>query len=257
MPRVIPVEASQAASPLQPVEDQFLTLYVMAVFLVLAIAFWFLPGARTIIAPFKLYVIGWHELCHMLTAVLTGGKVVSVTIEPMHGGCTRVDGGKPKIILSSGYLGSTLLGGLYVFAAWHTLAAKITSVVTAVGLLTPLIVVRDKLTMLLILLWTGLLVGFWFIDHASPLRWYSMYVGINHVFFAVWDFTDDRLFKKTNDSDCTQFALLFPKTKPYHWALGWVFFEVWIFVAFILCGLIAFKRTPEQMQAEAAAFLPT
>jgi hypothetical protein len=45
---------------------QFLTLYMMAVFLVLAIPFWFLPGARTVIAPLKLFVIGWHELCHML-----------------------------------------------------------------------------------------------------------------------------------------------------------------------------------------------
>ncbi len=43
----------------------------MAVFLVLAIPFWFLPGARTVIAPLKLFVIGWHELCHML-AVRTG-----------------------------------------------------------------------------------------------------------------------------------------------------------------------------------------
>ena len=38
----------------------------MAVFLVLAIPFWFLPGARTVIAPLKLFVIGWHELCHMM-----------------------------------------------------------------------------------------------------------------------------------------------------------------------------------------------
>ncbi|KAG8900226.1 hypothetical protein FRC01_010213 [Tulasnella sp. 417] len=239
------------------VVQQFLTLYIMAVFLVLVVPFWFLPGARTIIAPLKLYVIGWHELCHMLAAMLSGGKVTSVTIDPMLGGCTRVDGGKPAIILSAGYLGSTIVGGLYVLAAWHTIGAKIASFFTAVGILCPLYKVRDKLTFLLAAFWLGLLVGFWFIDHASPLRWYALFLGIMHVFFALWDFTDDRLFKKTNDSDCTQYALMFPKTQPHHWAVGWILFEVSVFVAFTFIGLAVFKMPTSQMNLEAAAFLPT
>ncbi|KAG8900093.1 hypothetical protein FRC01_010269 [Tulasnella sp. 417] len=250
----------------------------MAVFLVLVIPFWFLPGARTIIAPLKLYVIGWHELCHMLAAMLSGGKVTSVTIDPMLGGCTRVDGGKPAIILSAGYFGSTILGGLYVLAAWHTIGAKIASFFTVVGILCPLYKVRDKLTFLLAAFWLALLVGFWFIDHASPLRWYALFLGIMHVFFALCkdytdathspplnfacfvgsgDFTDDRLFKKTNDSDCTQYALLFPKTQPHHWAVGWILFEVSVFVAFTFIGLAVFKMPTSQMNLEAAAFLPT
>jgi len=38
----------------------------MGVFLVVVVALWFLPGARTLISPFKLFIIGFHELCHML-----------------------------------------------------------------------------------------------------------------------------------------------------------------------------------------------
>lgn len=76
----------------------------------------------------------------------------------------RVDGGRPAIILSSGivsiyhpqsipnlwnsttgYVGSTLLGGLYVLAAWHTIGAKLASFATAIGILCPLYKVRDKL----------------------------------------------------------------------------------------------------------------
>jgi len=229
----------------------------MAVFLVLVIPFWFLPGARAIIAPLKLFVIGWHELCHMMAAIMSGGKVRSVTIDPMLGGCTRVDGGKAGFILSAGYVGSTILGGLYVFAAWHSLAAKITSFVTAIGILCPLVAVRDKLTIFLTFFWLGLLIGFWFIDHGQALRWYSMFVGIMHVFFALWDFTDDRLFKKANDSDCTQFAILYPKTKPHQWAIIWITLEILVFVMFTIVGLVVFKMTTVQMNAQAAAFLPT
>lgn len=80
---------------------QFLTLYLTAVFLAAAVVFWFLPGARTLVAPLKLYVIGFHELCHMMAvshisftlischplitlgfrkAILSGGRVIrSVT----------------------------------------------------------------------------------------------------------------------------------------------------------------------------------
>jgi len=245
------------AGNLQPVDDQFLTLYMMAVFLVLAIPFWFLPGARTVIAPLKLFVIGWHELCHMFAAVLSGGKVTSVTIDPMLGGCTRVDGGRPGFILSAGYIGSTVLGGVYVLAAWHTLGAKIASFVTVVGIICPLVKVRDKLTFILAFFWLALLTGAWFIDHASPLRWYALWLGILHVFYALWDFVDDYLFKKTNDSDCTQYALLYTKTKPHHWAIMWILLEIGIFIMFILIGLIYFKRSTAEMNQEAAAFLPT
>ncbi|KAG9010652.1 hypothetical protein FRB94_010129 [Tulasnella sp. JGI-2019a] len=242
---------------LQPVNNQFLTLYLTAVFIVAVVAFWFLPGARTLISPLKLYVIGWHELCHLLAAILSGGKVTTVVIDPMVGGCTRVDGGHPTIILSAGYFGSTVLGGLYILSAWHTLGAKIASFFTVVGLLCPLTLVRDKLTFVLTVIWLGLLVAFWFIDHAEPLRWYALFLGIMHCFFAVLDFVDDRLFKKTNDSDCTQYSLLYPKTSPHHWALGWILFEIGVFVAFTLAGLILFKQPDWEIAREAAVMMPT
>jgi len=144
-----------------------------------------------------------------------------------------------------------------VFAAWHTTGAKIASFLTAAGLICPLVLVRDKLTFFLTIVWLGLLVGFWFIDHAEPLRWYGLFLGIMHVFFALLDFTDDRLFKKTNDSDCTQYALMYPKTEPHHWALGWILLEICVFVGFTIAGLILFKMSTAQMNIETASFLGT
>ena len=50
-----------------------------------------------------------------------------ITIDPNLGGCTLVEGGHAPTILSAGYIGSTLFGGIFVLAGWDTLVAKICS----------------------------------------------------------------------------------------------------------------------------------
>jgi hypothetical protein len=122
---------------------------------------WNVPIARTLINPLKLFTVGWHELCHIIAvrppfllpaarphgaqAILTGGRILKITIDPHVGGATIVEGGIPTLILSAGYIGSTLFGGVFLLAGWDTLVAKILSFVLGVGLLMPLSLVRDKL----------------------------------------------------------------------------------------------------------------
>ena len=108
---------------------------------------------------------------------------MKITIDPILGGCTMVEGGKPPIILAAGYVGSTLLGAAFLLSGFDTLLAKIMSFVAGVGLIAPLALVRDKMyvsrltgpwnvrglivcrTILLTIVYEGLLIGFWFIDH--------------------------------------------------------------------------------------------
>jgi hypothetical protein len=61
------------------------------------------------------------------------------------GGATIVEGGIPFIILSAGYIGSTFFGATFVLAGFDTLVAKIMSFVVGIGLLIPIVLVRDKL----------------------------------------------------------------------------------------------------------------
>lgn len=56
-----PSDPPTHTNPLQPNQLQIPVLYVAVIFLVLDIALWHLPGARLIIAPFKLLAIGWCE----------------------------------------------------------------------------------------------------------------------------------------------------------------------------------------------------
>ncbi|KAF8184428.1 hypothetical protein BJ912DRAFT_1043686 [Pholiota molesta] len=69
----------------------------------------------------------------------------TVPPHPHVGGATIIEGGSPGFTLSAGYIGSMLLGGTFMLAGWDTLVAKIMSFVLGVGLVLPLVLVRDKL----------------------------------------------------------------------------------------------------------------
>ncbi|PPQ63307.1 hypothetical protein CVT24_006752 [Panaeolus cyanescens] len=246
-----PVETAAAfanGGPLTPSSDQMVAMAVII------FGFWNVPIVRNLINPLKLFTIGWHELCHISAAILSGGRIVKITIDPHVGGATIVEGGSPGFVLSSGYIGSSLLGGAFILAGWDTLVAKVLSFVLGVGLVLPLVLVRDKLTILLTLCYEGLLIGFWFVDHGQALRWYCLFIGVMNGLFVVWDVADDRFFHKTNDSDATQFSIMYPRIV---WAAIWVIIQGAIMAGFAIIGIVAFKLTKEQMDKQAAAFLPT
>lgn len=257
-PRDVPI-ATQAPQtpPLTPTHDQIVVLYVTVVYAVVIFGIWNIPVARTLINPLKLFTIGWHEFCHIVAAILTGGTISSVTIDPNLGGATIVEGGRPPIILAAGYVGSSVFGGVFILAGFDSLVAKILSFVLGLGLVTPLVLVRDKLTILLTLFYEGLLVGFWFIGHAQALRWYCLFVGVMNMFYVIWDLTDDKFFRKANDSDCTQFNLMFPRISAHVWACFWIMFQTGVCISFLFIGIVSFKLSTGDMNTQAAVFLPT
>lgn len=116
-------------------------------------------------------VIAFHEFSHALAAVLTGGRVKSISLDPHEGGVTHMQGGKGAVTLPAGYLGSSLIGALLTFCGFDVVASKVASIVLGVCfLLTLWWARRDWLTIVTVLLAVGLLVACWFIAHALPLR---------------------------------------------------------------------------------------
>ncbi|KAF5351576.1 hypothetical protein D9758_007204 [Tetrapyrgos nigripes] len=245
-PLAPPTATSTPGSPIRPTDDQIVVLYVIIATSVVIFGFWNVPGIRNIINPLKLLTIGIHEFSHIIMALFTGGRILRITIDPHVGGATIVEGGIPTLILSAGYIGSSLFGGLFVLAGWDILVAKVMSFVIALGLIMPLTLVRDKLTILLTVLYEGLLIGFWFIDHGSALRWYCLVIGVMNTLFVVWDFADDRFFHKINDSDATQFSLLYPSMGPHDFNSN----SPLTFTSgrFSVLGILAFKRTPDEIE---------
>jgi len=62
------------------------------------------------ILPLKTLVVFFHEVSHLLTALVTGGDVLEMRIVPQQGGSVLSRGGMPFLILMAGYLGSLLFG---------------------------------------------------------------------------------------------------------------------------------------------------
>lgn len=73
-----------------------------------------------VLYPVTLLVTFLHEFGHALGAILTGGAVRAMQINPDGSGYTVTVGGSPGIVLMGGYLGSALLGNvLFRIGAKH------------------------------------------------------------------------------------------------------------------------------------------
>src|SRR5512135_2171103 len=93
---------------------QQIDIKAVLILALLFIAVWLLWDTP-IVYPIKIFVVFLHELGHALAALLTGGQVISIQIFPDEGGLTTTRGGWPFVILSSGYVGSLLFGGVLLY----------------------------------------------------------------------------------------------------------------------------------------------
>lgn len=86
----------------------------------LVIALWTTP----VILPLKILVVFFHELSHGLAALLTGGEIESISVNPDQGGVTLTRGGSRFAILSAGYVGSLISGVVLLLAALKSRADR-------------------------------------------------------------------------------------------------------------------------------------
>ena len=70
-----------------------------------------------VILPLKILVVFFHELSHGLAALMTGGEIVRIEVVAQEGGLCVTRGGNRFLILSAGYVGSLIWGGLLLVVA--------------------------------------------------------------------------------------------------------------------------------------------
>lgn len=68
-----------------------------------------------VLYPFKMLVVVFHEVSHGLAAILTGGELLRIELDPRQGGLAWTRGGWRFVVISAGYLGSLLFGGIILF----------------------------------------------------------------------------------------------------------------------------------------------
>ncbi|ORY70354.1 peptidase M50B-like-domain-containing protein [Pseudomassariella vexata] len=238
-------------------DAQKVTLGIIAAYVVVIALLWNLPYVRWSLWPFKMLVIAFHEFGHAITAVLTGGRVKSISLDPREGGVTHMVGGKSAITLPAGYLGSSLIGALLIFCGFDIVASKIASLVLApCFLLTLWWGKRDWLTIGTVLLAVGLLVACWFIVHAEPLRFVVLFIGVMSSLYSVWDICDDLILRKVNSSDASVFAKRYGGSSQC-WGVIWSIISILFMAAGIVAGIAAFPQSFAQQETDSQNFLPT
>jgi hypothetical protein len=83
---------------------------LLATATLVSIALWYLPLAQFVLYPVRLFVTLIHEGGHALMAVLTGGHVESLRINPDTSGVTHVLGSAIGLVYMSGYVGAVAFG---------------------------------------------------------------------------------------------------------------------------------------------------
>lgn len=66
--------------------------------------------------PLKVFVVLFHEISHAMVAVVTGGTIERIVLDPNQGGACYCPGGNAFLTLSAGYLGSLAWGALLISA---------------------------------------------------------------------------------------------------------------------------------------------
>jgi hypothetical protein len=159
--------------------------------------------------PFRVFVVFLHEISHGLTAILTGGELVSIGLSPNEGGVAVTRGGSRFLILTAGYLGSLLFGALFLLLGGRRRWAP--GVIGLIGIFTLVV------TVVYVRSWFGLLYGLLaaavFILFASKLKPEASEIllaaiGIMSCLYAVWDIASDVLLRSVPSSDASALANL-------------------------------------------------
>lgn len=162
----------------------------VAVSFVVAVLAW----NTAVFYPLKLLVVFMHESGHALAAIGTGGKVESIEIDAHEAGVTRTRGGWSFVVLSGGYLGSTVLGALVLWASWTRQLGR--HVLRAMGALmgvAVLFVVRDLFTAGFCLAVGAALLAAGWLAPAAAQRAIGTFLGVTSCLYAVIDIKDDIL----------------------------------------------------------------
>ncbi len=198
----------------------FRVLLILAVFLALK---YFVPFGKTVLYPINLLVTFLHEFGHAIGAIITGGGVNYIRVNPDGSGLTESVGGWRSIILMGGYIGSAVFGNILLYLGTRSRqTARITLIVLAALMIFSGIWWFNSLysTIFLILFSGALIVIANYSNFQSEVLFF---LGLASVVRIVED------FNVGPSSDLEQYA----KTIPIMPASWWMY--VWLVIVLIIC----------------------
>jgi len=173
--------------------------------------------------PLKIFVVLLHEVGHGAAALLTGGRIERIVLDPRQGGACYCPGGNAFLTLSAGYLGSALWGALFVVSA-RSRRIPPRRVTAAVGLSVlglVFAVLHGAFTVAFgVAAGLALLVAAWKLPE-GPNRGILSVLGLTSCLYAILDIRSDVLERPHLPSDAAMLAELtgIPTTL---WGLLWI-----------------------------------
>jgi hypothetical protein len=227
-----------SSKPLKSVNWSFVGL--LGAMLALLFFFWNTP----FVYPIKILVVLLHEISHGIAAILTGGSIAKILISPNQGGVCYTAGGWRFLVLSAGYLGSMLWGGLILLAAARTHWDKwITTLMGLCILGVTVFYVRNGFGLVFgigfgaALFFIGWLLPNFINDFLLKL------IGLTSVLYAVFDIKDDLLSTPAGVSDASMMAREFFGS-PLFWGILWMGLAL-IMAIIVLKDLIVIKSSKD------------
>jgi hypothetical protein len=208
-------------------------LLILFGLLLLSLFFW----DSVVLYPVKLFVVLLHELSHAAAALLTGGSVVEIQIDSRIGGHAITQGGWPLLIVSSGYLGSMLLGGAILLLGMRRRAVPVLAAAIAVlVLLVTVLFVRNGFGLIF-----GLLFGASLLAAARwlPAAWLEiavLYLGGMSSLYALVDVKEDLLTLEPRLTDASILAGM-TGIPAIVWGLLWSVISLAVFLLIMRAAL--------------------
>jgi hypothetical protein len=200
------VSLSLDPNKFNPDEAQWQTIYWIFGYTIFIGISWNAPLLKHIIYPFKILAVALHEFGHASACILTGGKVVSITVDPDQGGLTTMRGGNPYITLPAGYIGSLVWGSMMVICGFQDNAAKVASILAGLAFLVTLFYSRNILSGVVTFAAILLFVALWLLFEGKGLRFYILFLGVMNSLYSLWDIVEDLVLRKVNGSDASQYS---------------------------------------------------
>lgn len=158
------------------------------------LALWFLWDTP-VIYPIKIFVVFLHEISHGMMALVTGGRIDQIILDPNQGGSCYCPGGEPFMTLTAGYLGSLTWGIFLAVAGKHKkIDARLLTLSLSITIITLTIAYIHNLFGILFGILFGLMLLFVAAEFSkSQNQTVQLILGLTSCLYAILDIKSDIL----------------------------------------------------------------
>ncbi len=199
------------------------------------------------IYPLQLLVVFFHEASHALMTLFTQGKVSEMVVNLSQGGHVISVGGNRFLILSSGYLGSLLVGVLIYLSSVHSRLDKAIMALLALAIMgISILFIRDSLTILISVI-TALVMLVVSVKANETINDFILrLIGMTSMLYAPLDIYSDTIQRSHLRSDAFMLANEFGGTTVL-WGGLWLLMSCFVIFA---CLWVSFSAAKKQRLKE-------